>query len=445
LLSLISQDSDRDQEYTFVEQSGSGRFAARTNILTGTPVIFTTRVIDDTENKRFAEKNRRFINVTPNTSEAKNKAAIELMFKKYGSTPEEYDTQVVSREDKKRAKKIIEIIFEKLRHHSSFLDQKGRETGIKIYFWQSLHYAIPAEDPWSMTVTDRIIMYLSVYAKIRMDFRPRLVNKETGAFYIIPIFEDLKDTFDIMDRGGSNVRFYIAEWYEKVFVPAIKAMNGQPKEILQDGKPIGNESHVGFTSGDLAKLTNEGSKRIRDDFLYPLYNCGLVDCVRSDDDLREKLWFPVNDQDKAFSLFDNNKDKRLKITNPLFYPSINVLEDFSRNSKIYDAERSIENKKNFSEIYKLEDYDGIEITEHELFEKYFSNPEICFIKDFAKYEQNIAAANFKNIQYWSQVVSNQQEKKLFFSDTSPRHIFTEFSKNQIEDSSINAPEWSEAN
>ena len=60
-----------------MEQSGSGKFGARTNILTGTPVIFTTRVMDDTENKRFAEKNRRFINVTPNTSEAKNKAAIQ--------------------------------------------------------------------------------------------------------------------------------------------------------------------------------------------------------------------------------------------------------------------------------------------------------------------------------------------------------------------------------
>ena len=309
MLSLISQDSERDQEYTFVEQSGSGKFGARTNILTGTPVIFTTRVTDDTENKRFAEKNRRFINVTPNTSEAKNKAAIELMFKKYGSTPEEYDIQVVSREDKKRAKKIIEIIFEKLRHHSSLLDQKDRETGVKIYFWQSLHHAIPAEDPWSMTVTDRIIMYLSVYAKIRMDFRPRLVNKETGAFYIIPIFEDLRDTFDIMDRGGSNVRFYIAEWYEKVFVPAIKAMNGRPKEILQDGKPIGNESHVGLTSGDLARLTNEGSKRIRDDFLYPLYNCGLVDCVRSDDDLREKLWFPLVIRIKHFPYLTVTKTK----------------------------------------------------------------------------------------------------------------------------------------
>ena len=29
LLSLISQDSERDQEYTYVEQSGSGKFGAR--------------------------------------------------------------------------------------------------------------------------------------------------------------------------------------------------------------------------------------------------------------------------------------------------------------------------------------------------------------------------------------------------------------------------------
>ena len=207
------------------------------------------------------------------------------------------------------------------------------------------------------------------------------------------------------------------------------------KTLFRQAIVIGKESHVGITSGNLARNRNESSKKIRDDFLYPLYNCGLVDCIRSDDDLREKLWFPINDQDKAFSLFDNNKDKRLKITNRPFYPIINVLEDFNRNSKIYDAERAIENKKNFYEIYRLEDYDGIEITEQELFTKYFSNPEICFIKDFAKYEEAITTINVKNIQYSSQIVMNNQEKNYFFSYPSPRHIFTEFSNNGTEESS----------
>ena len=187
MMTLISQDSERDQEYIFTEQSGKGKFGAKENILHGMPLIFTTRVIDDTENKRFAEKNRRLVNVNPNVSEQKNLAANALIVKKYGFILEEYDEQVVSREDKQKAKKIIEIIFEKIKYHSSFLGPK--QSGIKLFFGPAIANAIPGKDPWSMTVTERIMKYLSVIAKIHQDSRPRLVNKDTGAFYIIPTFE----------------------------------------------------------------------------------------------------------------------------------------------------------------------------------------------------------------------------------------------------------------
>ena len=65
LMSLISQDTPRDQKYTFVEKSASGQMRTRINRLRGMPVLFTTRVIDDTRGLRFDEKNRRFINITP--------------------------------------------------------------------------------------------------------------------------------------------------------------------------------------------------------------------------------------------------------------------------------------------------------------------------------------------------------------------------------------------
>ena len=74
----------------------------------------------------------------------------------------------------------------------------------------------------------------------------------------------------------------------------------------------------------------------------------------------------------------------------------------------------MKNKKNFSKIYRLEDSDGNEISVQKMIEKYFSNPEICFIKDFSKYEQSIAAANVRNTEYCSQIVRNQQEKNYFF-------------------------------
>ena len=88
MMTLISQDSERDQEYIFTEQSGKGNFRAKKNILHGMPLIFTTRVIDDTENKRFAEKNRRLVNVNPNISEQKIRAANALLMKKCGLLPE---------------------------------------------------------------------------------------------------------------------------------------------------------------------------------------------------------------------------------------------------------------------------------------------------------------------------------------------------------------------
>ncbi len=88
MMTLISQDSERDQEYIFTEQSGKGNFRAKENILHGMPLIFTTRVIDDTENKRFAEKNRRLVNVNPNVSEQKIRAANALLMKKCGLLPE---------------------------------------------------------------------------------------------------------------------------------------------------------------------------------------------------------------------------------------------------------------------------------------------------------------------------------------------------------------------
>jgi len=69
LMSLLSQDS-REQLYLFTDKDSSGNHhQSKTVVLRGSPLIMSTQVVDDTRNKRFAEKNRRFIHVNPNTSE----------------------------------------------------------------------------------------------------------------------------------------------------------------------------------------------------------------------------------------------------------------------------------------------------------------------------------------------------------------------------------------
>ena len=91
LMSLMSQDTPNDQKYSFVEKSGSGKLGTKNNRLRGMPVLFTTQVIDDTRRERFQEKNRRFIHVTPDTSDKKIQQAKMLIGYRYGTLEEEYD------------------------------------------------------------------------------------------------------------------------------------------------------------------------------------------------------------------------------------------------------------------------------------------------------------------------------------------------------------------
>ena len=58
-------------------------------------------------------------------------------------------------------------------------------------------------------------------------------------------------------------------------------MEGNPKEYKVNDVEVEKEKVVGLTSADLALATGESSKKIRDDFLYPLYNCGLVSYLQS--------------------------------------------------------------------------------------------------------------------------------------------------------------------
>jgi hypothetical protein len=207
LMALTSQDFPGDQKYEFAEKSSSGRLGRRVNRLRGMPVLFTTRVTDDTRALRFSEKNRRFINVNPATSSKKIAAANDQIALTFGSLPEEYDKLVVPRQYTERCKYIIRILVAKLKQHSAYL--KPKQSGIIIPFRNAISKCIPVSEdqPWSMTVTERTVKYLSIITKINMDCRPRVVNTETGQFWPIATFEDLKETLLLMERAASGVRW----------------------------------------------------------------------------------------------------------------------------------------------------------------------------------------------------------------------------------------------
>jgi hypothetical protein len=209
LMSLVSQDTKDDQKYEYVDTSSNVAISTKTNRFKGTPAIFTCQVVDDSRQVRYAEKNRRFIHVIPNTSSDKIQTAMDQIGLRYGLLPEEYDTQVVSREDKKKVKRICGRLVRKLIAHSQHFEPK--DTGIKVLFPKAITRSIvkSPNDVWGMTVAERINKYLAVITKMNMDSRPRFIDIDVPGgkkFYSIATFNDVKETLELMGLASSTSR-----------------------------------------------------------------------------------------------------------------------------------------------------------------------------------------------------------------------------------------------
>jgi hypothetical protein len=439
LMALMSQDFSGDQQYEFAEKSSSGKLGRRVNRLRGVPVLFTTRVIDDTRAARFSEKNRRFINGNPVTSSKKIHAANDLIALTYGSLPEEYDRLVVSRQDTERCKQIIWIVVAKLKQHSGYL--KSKQSGIKIPFYNAISQCIPVSEnqPWSMTVTDRTFKYLSIITKINMDNRPRIVDTKTGQFWPIATFEDLKETLLLMERAASGVRPYIVNWFNDVFIPAFKDLGGKPTDLKDEGgNVLIKERYVGVTTEQLAEKTKKvygGLKSSSGDllakYLYPLINQGIVDKVPGEIDKRFNLFFPVEPTtggSNIFALFQDPDDIRLKAPTKDAYPTTNIIEDSIRFSLECYYKGGVGNETK----YRLTDVEGEEITPAELAKKYFSSPEDCFLKDDETLRAERLAAINNNLY-------GQKIQHKIIPPPACNNILTESYNSIIEDNSEVSP------
>lgn len=405
IMALISQDNPRDQKYSYVEKSSSGEISTRVNRLRSVPAFFVSRVVDDSRAVRFAETNRRFVPVNPDTSEDKVGAANDLIGLKLGVLPVEYDQMVVSREHKEKAKDIVRIICAKLKQHSKNLGPK--EPGVKVPFVDAITKSMPKNNVWSMTVTERLMKYLAIITKVNMDCRPKIIDNETGQVYPITMFEDLKETLGLMDRAAC-VRPYIAKFFNDVFLAAFRELRDKPNELKDElGNLIAKERHVGLTTEQLGEKTKEvlgglkpGSTDLLHKYLYPLINQGIIDKTQSEIDKRHKIWFPI-EEDNISTLFEKEGDCRLKIKvkDRFTFPSYSVIEQSCATLLDYYYKPGGLDKKRFT----LVDHDGNEITTRELIDKYFNfKAEDCFIKDWLEQEPVIT-----NIGYSSTVLRQQ--------------------------------------
>ena len=429
LMSLISQDTSKDQLYQFTDKQVSGKLGATKNRLRGTPAMFTTQVIDDTKQLRYQEKNRRFIHVTPDTSSEKIASAKGLIGKRYGLLSDEYDEQVIDSADKEYAREIVGLLVDKLIDHSKLF--KPKESGIKIPFEECISHGLGGDNTeWSMTVMDRLMRYLVIITKVNMDSRPRILDTVTGKFYPIATFKDLKEALQLMKMASSVLRPYVANWYNKILLPRFRELDGKPNEKRSDDGLIvvEKETYVGLTTEQLANATFDIMKTpmtttdIRKQYLYPLSNMGIINIVKSSINGNEILSFPVEDG-SVFNIFnDDEQDLRLKITDNSVFPSKSLLENSFRTIIKHDASEGVIKINN---KFRLVDYDGIDISVDELVDRYFSDPKTCFKADYKEENTNADGSN----------EDNDTEKNKNFIPPAVRRDLSEIPKNDIEDSS----------
>ncbi len=382
IMSILSQDAE-NTEYMYTDKN---KMEAQKNVVIGMPVFIYTRVIDDTKNPRAEEVFRRFVNVTPNVTKQKIKAANALTFMKMGTLSEQYEGLVISSEDKNRAKDIVTDLVDKLIDHSNYLGFK--ESGVIIPFIRTLVKILPSDDVFMMTVGDRFARYLAIVTKSRMDSRARFVRRDTGAFYPISTFADLKETLELMESAGGNVRSYLAVFYNTVLVPFCDAMEKPGEDVVEvDGKSvvIAKQSRKGRTVPELIEQTKlilgftPSRTEMHNKYLTPMINLGLINWERSVKKGSENIYFAADeDAKKVFTLFPDcdMDDLKLVVKDQEYYPSKNVLEkDYGLNSILTVQQGG---SKNIFDTYRLEDHEGHEITISELIDTYLSNPEICF-------------------------------------------------------------------
>jgi hypothetical protein len=185
---------------------------------------------------------------------------------------------------------------------------------------------------WSMTTDDRLLRYLTVIGLERMDNRLRIYDEETGESRVILTFSDLKKALQLMNRISSQVRPYVAEFINDVIIPTYNKYE-DANIGTRDGKEV-KELERGISINQIIDYCKKhgmeifGKQAIRERYLKPLCNQGILNEIKSEIDKRAFIYAPVEGFETGISsLFDDDTDPRLIVQHSECYPSVDRLRE----------------------------------------------------------------------------------------------------------------------
>jgi hypothetical protein len=382
LLPLLSHDK-YEVEYEFTDTHNG--LKTRNNVLRGWPAVIIAQALDFSNSPRFPEYQRRFITTNPKMTKEKYNEAINLIIDKCSKPDSIYQHEIVSDEEKDKAREIIKGLKEQIQTICS--NVKPGKNNVIIPFSDLIRESIPKEKALDMTRASRLSTYLSFLPIVYFNKRPRITIIKKGDIKIqtIPIatFADLQNTISLMEYSD-GVRPYILEWYYDVFLKAFTEKENPDSKINSKGDEL-KEDRIALTSQDIIKKHKEvhnetlASKQLLESYLYPLLNQGYIDKSDSVIDGRAKIYYPIIITRKYINLFENEKSNNFSQENEKIVINFTIFP-----SKQYIISKIEPILRYYSEngyFIKIKDDEDKEISLEQLVDQYFGNPENYFIAE----------------------------------------------------------------
>jgi hypothetical protein len=376
LMPLLSHDRT-EVEYEFVDTYNGIR--TRGNVLRGFPAVIFTAAKDYTNNPRYPEIQRRFLITNPDMSQEKYEKAIGCIAAKYSLPNFAYQHEVVSDQEKERAKSIIVNVQEKITETCSH-SQKRDHNQVFIPYYKALETGLPTSDASYMSAAKTLFIWISLLATIRQ--RPS-IQAMYDMMYVetVPLatFDDLKEAMSLIEHNN-GIRPYVMQWYNDVFLAAYASKSGPDTKETQNCTLILTENRTAVTTRQLIEKTAEiqkkslSNKDVLENFLNPLLNLNIISNEPSLLDKRANIYYPVKTGNENKNLFDfatsNNISHgfRINIENPAIFPDQTyIMNEISRILKYSSDKRN-----------RLVDHEGTDRSIHEIVYSYYSNYSECF-------------------------------------------------------------------
>ena len=198
LMPLLSHDR-MEVEYEYVDTHNG--IKTRGNVLRGFPAVIFTAAKDYTNNPRYPEIQRRFLVTNPDMSQEKYQKAIECMSAKYSLPDFAYQQEVVSDQEKEKAKSIIFNIQNKIDEIRSHSLKRDRNQVFNPYY-KPLEASLPKSDASYMSAAKTLFTWIGLLATIHQ--RPSI--QEMNGIYVqtIPLatFDDLKEAMSLIEHNN---------------------------------------------------------------------------------------------------------------------------------------------------------------------------------------------------------------------------------------------------